>query len=464
MTIFRLFLFCLFFSSLANQAFATVNFSIKGEDVPRTKVLFFGFDSSDVRLKGDSLEILERIKKNLKTTDLFEIVRQNGQFETAPSISNISTINNVPIINNIVDTNAAPKFSVESAPNFEKYGKTGIGAIVVAQFSYSLEGNLELRIRMWDVLDQRQLFGKFYTASRDNYRKVANIISDEIFKAITGEKSGNFNTQIVYIAEYGSLQRRTKRIALMDFDGENPRFLTDGNDLVLTPSFSRKKDEIFYLRWFERRPQIFALDIKNMRSRKIGGFRGTTFAAAINPKDSNLILLTAIFDGNSDIYEMNIDANSATRLTKSPAIDTTASYSPDGKYIAFSSDRDAGQQIYIMDSDGTSVKRISSGGGSYSKPVWSPDGKLLAFTRIKSGQFYIGVMSPTGKGEKLLTSGYLVEGAKWSPNGRYLIYSKKRSAYGYESMPRLFVIDIITGFEFEVPTRQGEGATDPDWS
>jgi TolB protein len=456
MKIYKIFLFSILLSTLTSQAFATVSFSVKNEEIPKTKILFFGFDYADPRLKSDAFEILERIRKNLKTTDLFEIVKQSGHMEIVMP----NHVINGSLNENLVQQN----LTVESIPNFEKYEKTGIGAIVIGQFNYDQTGNLEVRIRMWDVLDQRQLFGKFYTSSKDNYRKMANIISNEIFKVISGEKVGHFTSQILYASESGSAGKRIKKINLMDFDGENRRVLTDGRELVLTPIFSKKPDEIFYLRYFENRPQIFALDLKNLRSKKIGGFRGTTFAASINPRDQNLVLISAISDGNSDIYELNIATNVARRLTKSPSIDTTASYSPDGKSIAFSSDRDSGQQIYLMDEMGSSVKKISVGVGSYSKPVWSPDGKLIAFTKIKGGQFFIGVMTPNGNGEKLLVSAYSAEGAKWSPNGRYLIYSKKKGSYGQDSIPRLYIIDIITGFEFEVPTPTNEGATDPDWA
>lgn len=444
---FRVVIFLLTFVSFANQAFATVSFSVKNEEIPKTKILFFGFDSIDPNLKTDSFEIFERVKKNLKTTDLFEILKQVGQFEAQKDASL-----------------AQDNLTVESIPNFEKYTKAGIGAIVIGQFNYDAVGNLEVRIRMWDVLDRRQLFGKFYTASKDNLRKAANLISNEIFKAISGESSGHFTSQILYVSETGAAAKRTKKINLIDFDGENNYALTDGRELVLTPIFSKRAGEIFYLRYFEDKPQIFSLDLKNLRSKKVGGFRGTTFAASVHPKDPNLILLSAIVDGNTDIYELNINANSAKRLTKNPAIDTTPAYSPDGKFITFASDRDSGQKLYVMYADGSAVARITAESGSYSKPVWSPDGKLIAFTKIKGGQFYIGVMAPNGKGEKLLTSAYLVEGAKWSPNSRYLIYSKKKGPYGRESIPRLFVIDVVTGFEFEVATPAGEGASDPDWA
>ena len=431
--------FLILFLAFSTQASAAVSLSVKNGEIAKTKILFIGFDPVNAQLpqvKRDANEVFERVRKNLKTTDLFEVVKQSGSDES---------------------------LSAEALPDFTKYSNAQIGAIVVAQFDYDLSGNLEARVRVWDVLDQRQMFGKLYAASRDNYRKISNAISNEIFKAVTGETIGHFDSQIIYVSESGPVTKRSKRINIIDFDGENKRVLTNGNELVLTPIFSKNRNEIFYVNYLQGKPQIFSMNLQNLRSQKVGGFRGTTFAAAINPKDSNVILLSAIDDGNSDIYELNISANSARRLTKSSAIDTTPTYSPDTNYITFASDREGGQQLYVMDRDGSSVKKISSGEGSYSKPVWSPDGKLIAFTKIKGGQFYIGVMTPSGSGERLLTSGYLVEGARWSPSGRYLIFSRKNSPYGQSSVPRIYVIDVLTGFEIELPIPAAEGATDPDW-
>lgn len=455
MKVIRFFIICLTLSLVASKSFASLAFSIDNEEIPKSKILFFGFDSANPHLKRDSFEILEIIRKNLKTTDLFEIYKHKGAME----ISQADGVASVSLNDNVVQES----LTVESIPNFEKYSKAGISAIIIAQFNYSQTGNLEVRIRMWDVLDQRQLFGKFYAASKDNYRKMSNIISDEIFKSISGETLGHFTSKIVYIEESGHFKKRVKKIRLMDFDGQNNKVLTDGRDLVLTPIFSKKQDHIFYLRYFKQKSQIFSLNLSNMRSKKVGGFRGTTYAASINPIDSNRLLMAAIVRNNSDIYELNIEENKAHRLTKNRAIDTTPSYSPDGKYITYTSDRTSGQQIYVMRANGFLSNRISFGGGSYSKPVWSPDGKLIAFTKMKKGKFYIGVIAPNGKGEKLLTSAYLAEGAKWSPNSRYLIYAKKRAHFGKKSISRLFIIDVVTGFEFEVPTPKNSGASDPDW-
>lgn len=465
------FLFLAFFSS---NLFAQLHFEISGEEDSRINVQFSGFQSQDPTLNRDLKIISDSIIGNLKTTNLFKVLNvkskvkfltpssyldQSSNFSVEEHSAPISSQGNVGYLSPSVN----PIFSIESVPDFAKYSQEGISAILIAQANYDLEGNIELRLRIWDVFDRKQLFGKFYSSSFDNYQKLSNIISNEIFKSLTGELAGHFNSKILYISESGKLRKRVKKLAIMDFNGENKTFLTNGRNLVLTPIFSKKPNEIFYLSYKDDFPQIFKLDLMSQMSIPVGGFRGTTYAAAAHPDDSNKVLLSAIFSGNSDIYEMNIAQNVAKRLTKNPAIDTTASYSPDGEDVVFVSDRSGERKIYITDKDGSSIRLLSKGDGNYSKPVFSPNGNMIAFTVLRNSKFYIAVMTKDGEDERLLTSAYLAEGAKFSPNGRYLIYSKTRSPYGSLSVPKLFIIDIISGHEYQLPSAPGEGASDPDW-
>ena len=464
-------LFLAFFSS---NSFAQLYFEIAGDEDSKTNIQFSGFQSQDPTLDRDLKIISDKIIANLNTTNLFKIINSDSEvkFLTPSSYLDQNSSFSVeeysaPISSQGTSGYLAPSvnpiFSIESVPDFERYSSQNISAILIAQANYDLEGNIELRLRVWDVVDRKQLFGKFYSSSFDNYQKLSNTISNEIFKSLTGELAGHFNSKILYISESGKLRKRVKRLAIMDFDGNNKSFLTNGRNLVLTPIFSKNPYEVFYLSYKDDFPQIFKLDLMSQTSIPVGGFRGTTYAAAAHPKDSNKVLLSAIFDGNSDIYEMDIAQNTATRLTKNPAIDTTASYSPDGEDIVFVSDRTGERKIYIMDRNGSSIRLLSKGAGNYSKPVFSPSGNMIAFTVLRNSKFYIAIMTRDGEDERLLTSAYLAEGAKFSPNGRYLVYSKTRSAYGPLSVPKLFIIDTISGYEYQLPSEPGEGASDPDW-
>ena len=189
-----------------------------------------------------------------------------------------------------------------------------------------------------------------------------------------------------------------------------------------------------------------------------------TFAPRFSP-DGNKVVMSLAANGASNIYTMDLRTRQATRLTETPAIDTSPSYSPDGSKITFNSDRGGSQQIYIMNADGSDIHRITFGNGKYGTPVWSPRGDLIMPShKIRGGPFYIGVMHPDGSGERLLTQAYLVESPTWAPNGRVLMYFKSGQAdsKGRGGGSRLWSVDL-TGFnEREVITPQD--ASDPAWS
>jgi TolB protein len=161
---------------------------------------------------------------------------------------------------------------------------------------------------------------------------------------------------------------------------------------------------------------------------------------------------------------MDLESRLVERITEDSSIDTSPSFSPDGKYICFNSDRSGLQQIYTMKSDGTEVKRISFGNGIYGTPVWSPRGDLIAFTKMRAGKFYIGVMRSDGTGERLLTENYYQEAPSWSPNGRILVFYRetKSGKDGAGFTAKLWSIDITGYNERELKTETD--ASDPSWS
>lgn len=354
------------------------------------------------------------------------------------------------------------QIAMDTLPRFSDWRPLNAPALVYGRSAMVDDGRLKVEFRLWDVFAEQQLAGVAYFTAPANWRRIAHIIADAIYKRITGEE-GYFDTRIVYVAESGPLNKRIKRLAIMDQDGANHRYLTDGRALVLTPRFSPSLQEITYLSYDGGIPRVFIRDIDSNRQESVGDFPGMSFSPRFSPEGEKLILSLAK-GGNSEIYTIDLRTRANRRLTNNAGIDTSPSYAPDGRQIVFNSDRGGSQQLYVMDADGGNVRRISHGEGRYFTPVWSPRGDLIAFTKILGGRFSVGVMYPDGSGERILADGYHVEGPTWAPNGRVLMFFRKdpANADGSGGRSRLYAVDLIGRNEREVPT-PGD-ASDPAWS
>ena len=346
-------------------------------------------------------------------------------------------------------------------PRFEDWALIKAQALITGKVTYQDE-KLRVEFRLWDVLAAKEMMALAFTTVPSNWRRVGHIITDKVYERLTGEK-GYFDTRIIYVAEEGPKVKRIKKLAIMDQDGFNTKYLTLGNELVLTPRFNPTNQMVTYLSYFRNMPRVYLLDIETGVQEVVGDFPGMTFAPRFSP-DGKKIIMSFAMDGNSDIYTMDLENRVVERITNHPSIDTSPSYSPDGKYICFNSDRSRYQQIYIMKSDGSNVKRISFGKGLYGTPVWSPRGDLIAFTKLHKGKFYIGVMRTDGSGERLLTENYYQEAPSWSPNGRVLIFYRetKSDSEGKGFSAKLWSIDL-TGYNERLVNTESD-ASDPSWS
>ena len=345
----------------------------------------------------------------------------------------------------------------DAVPRFPDWRAINAQALVVGRVNRQGDGRIKAEFRLWDVFAGQQQEGKVYSATPDNVRRIGHIISDAVYERLTGEK-GYFDSRIVFVDETGPRERRVKRLTLMDQDGANPRYLTRGEDLVLTPRFSPASQEITYMSYGQGDPRVYLFNIETAQREVVGNFPGMTFAPRFSP-DGGSVIMSLQRGGNSNIFVMNLGSKTITRLTDSAAIDTSPSYSPDATRICFESDRGGRPQIYVMSAAGGAAQRISFGEGSYSTPVWSPRGDVIAFTKQAGGQFAIGVINPDGSGERILTSGFHNEGPTFAPNGRVLMFFRDP---GGNAGPSLFTIDLTGRNEQKVPTPSY--ASDPAWS
>ena len=380
-------------------------------------------------------EISAIVENNLKTSGLFNPLNKDA-FLQAPDIANLK-------------------------PRFEDWSLIKAQALITGKVNF-IDKKLRVEFRLWDVLAGKEILALAFTTVPTNWRRVGHIITDKVYERLTGEK-GYFDTRIIYVAEEGPKTKRIKKLAIMDQDGANNKFLTLGNELVLTPRFNPTSQMVTYLSYFRNLPRVYLLDIETGMQEVVGDFPGMTFAPRFSPNGKKIIMSFAK-DGNSDIYTMDLENRIVEKITNHPSIDTSPSYSPDGKYICFNSDRSGYQQIYVMKSDGSSVKRISFGTGLYGTPVWSPRGDLIAFTKLHKGKFYIGVMRTDGSGDRLLTENFYQEAPSWSPNGRVLIFYRetKTNDKGEGFSAKLWSIDL-TGYNERLVNTPSD-ASDPSWS
>ncbi len=386
-------------------------------------------------IKNIGEKISEVINVNFKRSGLFNPLKKDS-FVQKPDIAHVK-------------------------PRFEDWRLIKAQVLVTGKVIVT-EEKLRAEFRLWDVIAGKEMIALAFSTTPDNWRRVAHIISDKIYKRLSGEE-GYFDTRIIYVAEKGPKTQRYKRLAIMDQDGANIKYLTLGNELVLTPRFSPKNQLVTYLSYFRNLPRVYLLDIETGVQEVVGDFPGMTFAPRFSP-DGKKIIMSFAKDGNSDIYTMNLENRVVEKITDHTSIDTSPSYSPDGKYIVFNSDRSGLQQIYVMRSDGSNVKRITFGKGLYGTPVWSPRGDLIAFTKVHKGKFYIGVMRTDGSGERLLTENYYQEAPSWSPNGRVLIFYRetKSDSEGKGFSAKLWSIDL-TGYNERLIETETDGS-DPSWS
>ena len=345
----------------------------------------------------------------------------------------------------------APSFGEVQAPTYGYWAGTGADNLLQGYVSANANGTLTVGCYLYDVNSQTQLARQGFVVAPADWRRAAHRCADSVYSRVTAD-TGFFDTRVVYVAESGPQGRRRKQLAIMDYDGANHRFLTQGQWTVLTPRFAPDQRTIAFMSYENERPRVYILEVESGRVRPLVQGQYQTFAPRYSP-DSRFIVFSMAVNGNTDIYRVPITGGQPQRLTNAPGIDTGGSYSPDGRQIVFESDRGGTQQVYVMNADGSNQRRISFGGGGHATPEWSPRGDLIAFTQ--TGSFRIGVMRSDGGGQRLLTR-EAGEGPTWAPNGRAIMYQRGLGR------GQVWYVDVASGATRRIQTPL-EGS-DPSWS
>jgi len=435
MKLVRNLILCWFFCA-AFQANAVVDITVNRGTVEPTPIAIPFFSGKDMYQKKIGQNMLEVIERDLVFSGFFAPLDQEIFMQTSGEM---------------IDN-----------PRYNDWRIIQAQLVLASEIKFVSRGRLSVQSHLYDSFSEKELLTIKLKMDIDDWRKTAHMIADKVYAHVTGER-GYFNTKIIYISDSGTAINPVKRLAMMDQDGMNVKYLTDGKAITMSPHFSPDGKLVTFLSYRDGHPKVYLMNLDAQRSKPLVDAKGMTFAPRFSPDNTKVIYSVSKF-GNSSIFEMNLATRKVKRLTSGYHIDTSPSYSPDGAKIVFESDRGGYQQLYVMDLKTNETKRISFGKGLFGTPVWSPKGNLIAFTRIANGQFAIGVMRPNGDGMRIIVEDFHVEAPDWSPNGRRLIYFRetrpKRGQLKRDS--KLYTIDL-TGYDEQlVPTY--DNASDPAWS
>ena len=353
------------------------------------------------------------------------------------------------------DSLPQPTFGQITAPQWATWSNRGAEMLVHGYVRARGDGKIVVGCYLYDMALQSELVRGGWIVDPADWRRAGHKCADLVYSRLTGE-SPFFDSRVAYIAETGPKDARIKRLAIMDSDGANHRFITTGRATALTPRYSPDYRKLMYLSYVDGNPRIYVYDIGSGRQTLVTQSTNPTFAPRWSP-DGKWVLYSMAVAGNTDIYRVSAEGGPSVRLTNTPGIDIGGSYSPDGSKIVFESDRSGEQQIYVMDADGGNQKRISFMGGRAATPEWSPRGDQIAFTHI-AGDFNIAVMSPQGGGFRRLTRGWQDEAPTWAPNGRIIQFFRTERGTGRTG---LWQVDLTGENERRLPTPVD--ASDPAW-
>lgn len=334
----------------------------------------------------------------------------------------------------------------ESLFDKEDYLALGVDLIVSGNATWKKSG-VDFFLEVKDAFFERPVFSGIFKG-KDAYEAVYRAL-DAFVEHFTGER-GIFSTKILFVGK----KRGRKDIYVVDFSGIRLERLTRDGVIKLSPRWVTK-EKIIFTSYARGQPDLFFLKLGE-GPRPVFKRNSFRIAGDVSP-DGRFLAFTSNAPGNPEIYVMDLFSGRVKRLTRNFSIDVSPRWSPDGRFIAFVSNRAGSPQIYIMDRNGGSVKRLTYKGKYNTTPSWSPDGKFIAFTGMFQGGQRICVVDVESCEIKILSNSTQGECPSFSPNGKYIAFVEK--GWGR----RLSIMDLSGNVVRVIPTR-GLSVYSPEWS
>ena len=316
--------------------------------------------------------------------------------------------------------------------DFDDWSILGVEAVVVGSIEQTGENAYSVQFQLFDVFGRDQLVGYRMPASRGTMRRVAHRAADMIYEELTGIK-GVFDTKVAYVTAQQQSDGRLFSLLVADQDGENENVIMESKDPIMSPAWSPDSRRLAYVSFEGNRSSIFIQTLRTGSRIQVSSKAGINGAPAFSPDGRKLVLTLGGVDGNPDIHVMDINTKQTRRLTTHRAIDTEGSWSPDGRYIYFTSDRSGGPQIYRVAATGGRPERITFEGSDNARPRMSADGTRLAMVHLTQGNYRIAVLDMVDEKRRdllVLSAGQQDESPSFAPNSDTLIYATRATKNG----------------------------------
>ncbi|MEC8955657.1 MAG: Tol-Pal system beta propeller repeat protein TolB [Pseudomonadota bacterium] len=308
--------------------------------------------------------------------------------------------------------------------DFDDWSILGVEAVVVGKITKIQNNAYNIQFQLFDIYKGVQLVGYRMPANKRTLRRSAHRIADMVYKELTGIR-GVFDTKVAYVKSSVLNGNRNYALIISDSDGENEQVILESKDPIMSPTWTPDSRQLAYVSFEGNISSIFMQNLRTGNRRKISELPGINGSPAFSPNGRKLVLTLGGTDGNLDIHILDIASRRLKRMTYNRAIDTEATWSPDGEEIYFTSDRGGSPQIYKMPINEDKAQRVTYEGNYNARPRLSPDGKKLAMVHLYRGDYRIAIYDLNEKNLLILSSGAQDESPSFAPNSDTLIYATK---------------------------------------
>ncbi|HLK64894.1 MAG TPA: hypothetical protein VKU19_15735 [Bryobacteraceae bacterium] len=268
---------------------------------------------------------------------------------------------------------------------------------------------------------------KRYLGSMDEAgaRKVAHEFAADIVALFGGQSL--FGTHIYFVSD----RTGHKEIWQMDPDGKNQKQFTHYNSLTIEPAVSADGSKLTFTSYARGTPGIFVFSVDPVRDLRFYNQSASVNSSPSFSPDGKQIIYSSSSGKCCRIFLANLDGTGFHPISSLISIETEPKINPKtGREIVFSSGRSGPQQIYKMNMDGADMERLSDGTGEAANPAWHPDGQIIAYAWTRgyaAQQWNIFTMDVANKQYIQLTHGEgKNEQPNWAPDGRHLVFSSTR--------------------------------------